>query len=144
MSVAHILSTKSRDVITAKSQDTVRSIAQTLATKRIGAVVILSATGKIEGIISERDVVRCIALDGAGALDLEVSSVMTAKVKTCSETDSESELMAMMTENRIRHLPVVHNGKLTGMISIGDLVKFRIEAIEREAADMKAYISNAG
>jgi CBS domain-containing protein len=144
MSVAHILSTKSRDVITAKSQDTVRSIAQTLATKRIGAVVILNDTGRIEGIISERDVVRCVAMDGIGALDLKVSSVMTAKVKTCAESDSESELMAMMTENRIRHLPVVHNGKLTGMISIGDLVKFRIEAIEREAADMKAYISNAG
>lgn len=144
MSVAHILGTKSRDVVSAKSQDTVRSIAQTLTTKRIGAVVILSDTGTIEGIISERDVVRCIAIDGAGALDFKVSMVMTTKVKTCAETDSESELMAMMTENRIRHLPVVHKGKLTGMISIGDLVKFRIEAIEREAADMKAYISNAG
>ncbi len=144
MSVAHILGTKSRDVVSAKSQDTVRSIAQTLTTKRIGAVVILSDTGTIEGIISERDVVRCIAIDGAGALDFKVAKVMTTKVKTCAETDSESELMAMMTENRIRHLPVVHKGKLTGMISIGDLVKFRIEAIEREAADMKAYISNAG
>jgi CBS domain-containing protein len=144
MSVAQILSTKSREVTTAKSQDTVRSVAQTLASKRIGAVVIVHDAGRIEGIISERDVVRCIALDGSEALNLKVSSVMTAKVKTCSEADSESELMAMMTENRIRHLPVVHNGKLTGMISIGDLVKFRIEAIEREAADMKAYIASAG
>lgn len=144
MSVAHILSTKSRDVITAKSNDTVRSIAQTLAAKRIGAVIILNDAGGIEGIISERDIVRCIATEGAGALDLKVSKVMTTKVKTCAETDSESEIMALMTENRIRHLPVVHKGKLSGMISIGDVVKFRMEAIEREAEEMKAYIGSAG
>ena len=88
--------------------------------------------------------VRCIAKDGAGGLELAVSQVMTSKVKTCSESDSEIELMALMTENRIRHLPVVNAGKLVGMISIGDVVKFRIEAIEREASDMKAYIASAG
>jgi CBS domain-containing protein len=144
MTVSHILSAKGRDVVTAKPEDTIRSVAQTLATRRIGAVIILSDAGRIEGIISERDVVRAIAKDGADALDHHVSKVMTSKVKTCSDTDSEAALMTMMTENRIRHLPVVSHGKLVGMISIGDVVKYRIEAIEHEAEDLKAYISSAG
>jgi signal-transduction protein with cAMP-binding, CBS, and nucleotidyltransferase domain len=144
MSVSNILSAKGRDVVTAKSDDTVQSVAQLLATRRIGAIVILNSAGKIDGIVSERDVVRVIAADGASALDHKVSKVMTSKVKTCSETDSEVELMAMMTANRIRHLPVVAHGKLTGMISIGDVVKHRIEAIEHEAQDLKAYIASAG
>ncbi len=144
MSVSHILRAKGSGTITAKSTDKVRSIAQTLAEKRIGAIVIVNAQGSIEGIVSERDVVRCIAKDGAGGLDLTVAQVMTSKVKTCSESDSEIELMALMTENRIRHLPVVKDKKLIGMISIGDVVKYRIEAIEREANDMKAYIASAG
>lgn len=143
MSVSHILKSKGRDVITALSKDSLGSIAQTLASKRIGAIVILSDSGKIEGIVSERDVVRCLAAEGAKALDIRVLKIMTKGVKTCSEDDSETELMALMTENRIRHLPVVDKGKLTGMISIGDVVKFRIEAIEREAADMKAYIAGS-
>jgi CBS domain-containing protein len=144
MSVSQILSAKGHDVVTAKSTDTVQSVAQLLATKRIGAVIILNSAGKIEGIVSERDIVRVIAADGASALDLKVNAVMTSKVKTCTETDSETELMALMTANRIRHLPVVSNGKLLGMISIGDVVKHRIEAIEHEAQDLKAYISSAG
>jgi CBS domain-containing protein len=144
MTVSHILSAKGRDVVTAKSEDTVRSVAQTLANRRIGAVIILNDTGRIEGIISERDVVRAIAAEGAAALDFKVSKVMTSKVKTCTEADSEAELMVMMTENRIRHLPVVSHGKLVGMISIGDVVKYRIQAIEHEAEDLKAYIATAG
>ncbi len=143
MSVSHILKSKGSDVITAKPQDHLRDIAQTLASKRIGAIVILSSSGKIEGIVSERDVVRCLAAEGAKALEVPVSKIMTKGVKTCNESDSEIELMALMTENRIRHLPVVDHGKLVGMISIGDVVKFRIEAIEREAADMKAYIAGS-
>ena len=144
MSVSHILKSKGRDVVTGHSGDTVHSVAQLLATRRIGAVVILNSSGAIEGIVSERDVVRVIATEGAGALGHKVSQIMTRKVKTCSETDSETELMALMTENRIRHLPVVANGMLTGMISIGDVVKFRIQAIENEAENMKAYIASAG
>ena len=143
MSVSHILKSKGRDVITANAQDKLKSIAQILSSKRIGAIVILGANGKIEGIVSERDVVRCLAAEGAKALEVPVSKVMTKGVKTCSDDDSETELMALMTENRIRHLPVVNQGKLGGMISIGDVVKFRIEVIEREAADMKAYIAGS-
>ena len=110
---------------------------------RIGAVVVSSGNGKIDGIVSERDVVRAVGEQGAAALSKPVSTIMTKNVKSCSDDDSEMELMALMTQHRIRHLPVVSGGKLSGMISIGDVVKFRIEAIERDAADMKAYISGA-
>jgi CBS domain-containing protein len=144
MSVSHILHTKGRNVVTAAPNDTVRSVAKSLAEKRIGAIIITNEANAIQGIVSERDIVRCIATDGLDALNLPVSKIMTKKVKTCADEDSEIELMALMTENRIRHLPVVNHGKLGGMISIGDVVKFRIEAIEREAAEMKAYISSAG
>jgi signal-transduction protein with cAMP-binding, CBS, and nucleotidyltransferase domain len=88
--------------------------------------------------------VRAVATHGAKALTLPVSEVMTAKVRTCSPSDSEAELMSLMTVNRIRHLPVLENGKLGGMISIGDVVKFRMEAIEHEAEEMKLYIAQAG
>ena len=143
MSVAHILKAKGRDVITAAAATTVKQVAQTLSEKKIGAIVILGAGGHIEGIVSERDVVRAVAGEGADALAKPVSAFMTRNVKSCSENDSESELMALMTQHRIRHLPVVAGGQLTGMISIGDVVKFRIEEIERDAADMKAYIAGA-
>lgn len=144
MTVSHILKAKGRDVITASPTSSVSDIARILSERRIGAVVITGATGRIEGIVSERDVVRQVGKEGAKALDLPVSAIMTRNVRTAREGDSEAELMALMTEHRIRHLPVVHDGKLAGMISIGDVVKNRIEAIEREAADMKAYIATAG
>ena len=143
MSVAHILKAKGRDVITAAPSATVKQTATTLAEKRIGAIVILGAGGAIEGIISERDIVRAVARDGVGALDQPVSSIMTREVKHCAESDSESDLMALMTQHRIRHLPVVSGGKLAGMVSIGDVVKSHIEAIERDAENMKAYIAGA-
>ena len=144
MSVSHILQTKGRNVVTARSDDTVRDVAKSLAEKRIGAIIVTDEKAVIKGIVSERDIVRCVATEGLAALDMPVSQIMTKKVKTCADDDSEIELMALMTENRIRHLPVVNNGKLGGMISIGDVVKFRIQSIEREASEMKAYISNAG
>lgn len=143
MSVAHILKAKGRDVITAGASATVKQAAATLAEKRIGAIVILGAGGAIEGIISERDIVRAVARDGASALDKPVATIMTREVKHCTETDSESDLMTLMTQHRIRHLPVVSGGKLAGMISIGDVVKFKIEQIERDAENMKAYIAGA-
>ncbi len=143
MSVSQILKQKGRDVITASPGDTVQAVAETLGKMRIGAVVVSSGGGKIDGIVSERDVVRAVGEQGGAALSKPVSSIMTKNVKSCSDNDSEMELMALMTQHRIRHLPVVTDGKLSGMISIGDVVKFRIEAIERDAADMKAYISGA-
>ena len=143
MSVSHILKLKGRDVITALPSATVKAVAEILSSKRIGAVVISSGGGKIEGIVGEREIVRAVASAGAAALDKPVSTVMTTNVRTCNEEDSEMGLMALMTQHRIRHLPVATNGKLSGMISIGDVVKFRIEEIERDAADMKAYIAGS-
>ena len=141
MSVSHILKQKGRDVITALPTDTVKQVAEILAAKRIGAIVVSGGNGVIDGIVSERDVVRAIGEHGAETLDKPASSIMTKNVRSCNDDDSEMELMAVMTQHRIRHLPVVTAGKLSGMISIGDVVKFRIEQIERDAADMKAYIS---
>lgn len=143
MSVSHILKHKGRDVITAKPSDTVKQVAEMLGSKRIGAVIVSTGDGKIDGIVSERDIVRAVGLEGAAALAKPISAVMTGDVRSCSDDDSETELMALMTKHRIRHLPVVTAGKLSGMISIGDVVKFRIEQIERDAEDMKAYISGA-
>jgi CBS domain-containing protein len=124
MSVAHILGIKGRNIVSAKPDDSVGKIVHLLAEKRIGAVVITS--------------------QGAAVLEKPASAIMTQKVLTCRDEDSEQELMALMTTHRIRHLPVVRDEKLVGMISIGDVVKHRIEAIEREAEDMKAYIASAG
>ena len=143
MAVSHILGVKGRNVFTVRPSDTVETVAKLLGDKRIGAVVVTDAASHIKGIVSERDVVRHIASEGAGVLKKLASDIMTANVHTCQDGDSEQELMALMTARRIRHLPVVKDGKLNGMISIGDVVKFRIEAIEREAEDMKAYIAGA-
>jgi CBS domain-containing protein len=144
MTVSRILSVKGRAVVTAASGDTVQDVSRKLSTHRIGAVVIVDQFDEIEGIVSERDIVRIIGIEGASALSKAVSTIMSRNVKTCRETDSEQALMGLMTDHRIRHLPVVTGNKLAGMISIGDVVKNRIETIEKEAADMKAYISSAG
>ena len=143
MAVSHILGVKGRNVFTVRPTDTVDAVAKLLGEKRIGAVVVTDDKGHIAGIVSERDVVKHVALEGAAILKKLASDIMTRNVHTCQDGDSEQELMALMTSRRIRHLPVVKAGKLDGMISIGDVVKFRIEAIEREAEDMKAYIAGA-
>jgi CBS domain-containing protein len=143
MPVSHMLKTKGRNVFTVRPTDTINDVAKILGEKKIGAVVVTDEQGTIAGIVSERDVVRHIASDGAAVLSKPASAIMTRNVHTCQEGDSEQDLMALMTSKRIRHVPVVKDGKLNGMISIGDVVKFRIEAIEREAEDMKAYIAGA-
>jgi CBS domain-containing protein len=144
MSVSHILGVKGRSVITATAMESVHDTAKKLSQHRIGAVVVVDDKGAIAGIASERDIVRALAEHGAKCMAMPVSGIMSKAVKTCKVGDSEIELMALMTTHRIRHLPVVESGKLAGMISIGDIVKFRIEAIEREAEDMKSYIASAG
>jgi CBS domain-containing protein len=143
MPVSHILGVKGRNVFTVRPTDTVETVAKILGEKRIGAVVVTDLAGHLAGIVSERDVVRHIAAEGASVLKKQAADIMTKNVHTCREGDSEQDLMLLMTEKRIRHLPVVNAGKLAGMISIGDVVKLRIESIEREAADMKAYIAGA-
>lgn len=144
MSVAHILKKKGNAVITVEPTQTLHEVACILAKHRIGAVIVVDAAGGIAGIMSERDVVRALANEGAAALERAAREFMTVKVRTCTPRDTEAGLMGLMTEHRIRHLPVVEDGKLAGMISIGDVVKLRIEMIEREAEEMKSYIASAG
>lgn len=144
MAVAHILRQKGTSVFTVEPGDSVQTIVDMLARHRIGAVVVVDPAGGIAGIVSERDVVRAMVGDVAAVVSMTAKDIMTAKVRTCSPTDSEAELMQIMTESRIRHLPVVANGRVTGMISIGDVVKLRIESMEAEADQMKTYIASAG
>ena len=144
MAVAHILRQKGTSVVTVEPGDSVQTIVDMLAKHRIGAVVVVDAHGGIAGIVSERDVVRAMVGDAASVVTKTAKDIMTVKVRTCSPADSEAELMQMMTEGRIRHLPVVANGRVAGMISIGDVVKLRIESMEAEADQMKTYIASAG
>jgi CBS domain-containing protein len=144
MAVAHILRQKGTSVVTVEPGDSVQTIVDMLARHRIGAVVVVDAHGGIAGIVSERDVVRAMAGNAAAVVSRTAKDIMTAKVRTCTPQDSEAELMQLMTEHRIRHLPVVANGRVAGMISIGDVVKLRIESMEAEANQMKTYIASAG
>ena len=113
-----------------------------LAEKKIGAVLVMNQS-RLEGILSERDIVRVLGERGAGALDAPVSEVMTRKVVTCKEADTVAALMEMMTTGKFRHLPVVDNGKVVGLISIGDMVKLRVQEYEAEQAALRDYIKTA-
>ncbi|MBN9671061.1 CBS domain-containing protein [Roseibium aggregatum] len=143
MTVAAILSGKGHETITADRDAPLGEICKTLAKHKIGAVVVCGADRAIEGIVSERDIVRAIGTDGSVALNLPVSNVMTKEVVTCVEENSVNEVMARMTQGRFRHMPVVKDGKLTGVISIGDVVKFKIAQVELEAEQMRSYITMA-
>lgn len=141
MTVASILEIKGNNVITAKPDTTVENVAGILAEKKIGAVVIVDTTDQVCGIASERDVVRQIADKGASALKNPISVCMTHTVVSCDPTDSINQVMENMTKGRFRHVPIIKDGALEGIISIGDVVKARIEEIERDAEDMKRYIA---
>ncbi len=143
MTVAAILAEKGHEVVTVGPTATVAETVELLADHRIGAAVVTDRTGRILGIISERDIVAALAESGGDALAREVRSVMTEKVVTCSERDTLNVVMTRMTRGRFRHLPVVENGRMVGVISIGDVVKRRIEDVEREAEEMRIYIATA-
>ncbi len=142
MSVAAILKEKGADVATVTGDVTLFDIAQLLSDKQIGAVVIVDAQGRLEGIVSERDLVKSIVAYGPEALNEPAKNHMTRKVVTCSRSDTVAELMASMTVGRFRHLPVVEGGKLVGIVSIGDIVKRRIAEAEMEADAMRDYIAS--
>ena len=144
MAVAQILRQKGSTVYSVEPDDTLQKIVDVLAQHRIGAVLVMHGDGKLAGIVSERDVVRAMAGNAAGIATKKAADIMTAKVRTCAPNDTESGLMAVMTEHRTRHLPVEANGKIVGMISIGDVVKFRMEMMELEAEQMKNYIASSG
>ncbi|MDQ0558369.1 CBS domain-containing protein [Rhizobium mesoamericanum] len=140
-SVKAILDAKGRDVVTAGPNTTVSEAAVILSKKKIGAIVIVGMDNKISGIFTERDVVHAIAKAGAACLDQPVASLMTAKVYRCHEDSTVYDLMGLMTSRRFRHVPVETNGRLAGIISIGDVVKSRIAEVELEAEQIKAYIA---
>ncbi|QRM55412.1 CBS domain-containing protein [Sinorhizobium sp. BG8] len=142
MYVKSILDEKGRNVITAGPQLTVRQAAVYLHENHIGAIVIVDRNDRIAGILAERDIVCAIARSGAECLDKPISSIMWGNVHRCTESSTVEELMGMMSNLRARHIPVEKDGRLVGIISIGDVVKSHIRAIEREAADIKAYISS--
>lgn len=141
MTVRDILDRKGGDVHTLSAEETLLNAVQALADHKVGALVVSNADKAILGILSERDIVRAISRVGPACLEDRVDSVMTRAVRTCVETTTISELMSEMTDGRFRHMPVERDGKLIGIVSIGDVVKKRIADIEREAEDIKAYIA---
>jgi CBS domain-containing protein len=143
MQVKHILREKGRDVVTIAGDATLSEAACLLARKRIGAVVVRGTDGSPAGILSERDVVRAVAEASVSALAQSVSAHMTRAIETCSESDSVEDLMELMTRRRFRHVPVVENDRLAGIVSIGDIVKTRIEETEREASALRQYIATS-
>lgn len=143
MTVKSILDAKGYDVFTLNPDATLAQAAGLLAEKRIGAVVVTDDGGRILGILSERDIVRAIGESGAAALETRVASTMTGKVQTCRESHTVIHVMEVMTRERFRHLPVEKDGRLAGIVSIGDVVKRRIEEALREADQIREYIATA-
>ncbi len=141
MTVASILKQKPDRLISVKETDSLGGVANVLTRENIGAVPVLDTRGDMIGIVSERDIVRQIAREGGGVLDQPVSSMMTKTVVCCAPEDSVESTMALMTQRRFRHLPVRSNGRIIGMISIGDVVKRRVEDAEREAESLRDYIA---
>jgi CBS domain-containing protein len=141
MNVARILKDKGREVAIVLLGTPLIEVVDLLAKKRIGATVVCDEIGHVKGIISERDVVRVLSAQGPKALNDAVEAHMTKDVKTCVESDSVEFLMEAMTSQRFRHMPVVSDGRLIGIVSIGDVVKQRIAIAELEAASMRQYIA---
>jgi CBS domain-containing protein len=143
MSVKAILSNKGRDVATVDPNADLISAARQMSEEHIGALVVLGVDGRIAGIVSERDLVHALAQRGPSALSEPVSKVMTRKVATCSENETIPAIMERMTAGKFRHVPVIEQDRLVGIISIGDVVKHRIEEIEHETEALKDYILTA-
>jgi len=143
LTVARILDDKGRDVITTQPHRTLKEVVDLLADRGVGAVVVSDASLSVLGILSERDVVRVIAKQGASALQDPVSRYMTPKVITVKSDDTIEHVMQTMTAGRFRHVPVVDGGRLTGIVSIGDVVKRHVNALDSERQAMREYIATA-
>ncbi len=141
MSVANILREKGRNVITIQGSSSLLDVARMLSVNKIGVIVVSDDGTSVDGIVSERDIVKAIANSGAEVLLRSVSKFMTQNVITCQDSDTIENLMEKMTKGRFRHLPVVNDGKLDGVISIGDVVKMRIAGAQSVADAMRDYIA---
>jgi CBS domain-containing protein len=143
MHVAVILKRKGTDVVTTTPERTIADTVGLLDQHKIGAVIVLDTGGTVAGVLSERDIVHGIARHGGGALSMSVSELMTRDVVVCAPEDTVQDIMALMTLRRIRHVPVMSDGRLSGIISIGDVVKHRLGEIELEAESLRAYVQGA-
>ena len=143
MIVKSIIEIKGGDVVTIEPNVSLDVAAKRLAERRIGAVVVLGADDRIVGILSERDIVRAISERGAAALQDQISQVMTRKVVTCTLDETIDSIRERMTAGKFRHVPVLEQGRLAGIISIGDVVKHRIVEMEQESDALKQYIQSA-
>jgi CBS domain-containing protein len=143
MTVEHILAAKGRNVVTIEPERTLGEAARLLDEKRIGAVVVSDADHAVLGIFSERDIVKAVARGGPTALDESVSRYMTTKVITCTGRSAISELMELMTAQKFRHVPIIEDGRLNGIVSIGDIVKHRLAEIQAEHRALREYIATA-
>jgi CBS domain-containing protein len=141
MTISAILKTKGADIVAARPDDTTDAVAKLLSAHNIGAVLVRAADGHVLGILSERDIVRAVARHGDAALHMTASALMTRGVVTCTAEDSVAKAMEVMTQRRIRHLPVMDHGELVGMISIGDVVKRRIHDAVEEAESLRAFVA---
>ena len=141
MTIAAILQNKGSEVLTVEASTTVREAVALLAERKIGALPVVSG-GAVAGIMSERDIIYCLKSDGAAVLDWPVDRIMTAPAITVETDQQIMSALSLMTRRRIRHLPVVEAGRIVGIVSIGDLVKYRMDKIEQEAAAMLDYIQN--
>jgi CBS domain-containing protein len=145
MVIASILRRKGAEVVSVGAQDEVGAIARILAEARIGAVLVRDGGGDVLGIVSERDIVRCIAAHGAEAVTLPAAMLMTRALHTVTPATKVTEALALMTDRRVRHLPVMAaDGTLAGMVSIGDLVKARIDEALHEAEELRHYVETSG
>jgi CBS domain-containing protein len=143
MTVKAILSNKGRDVFTIGPTATLASAIGMLHERHVGALVVLGADERVIGILSERDIVRALARQGAAALAETLSQVMTRKVETCGEAETIASIMERMTAGKFRHVPVVDQDRLVGIVSIGDVVKHRLMEMERESVALHDYIQSA-
>ena len=145
MIIGSILKGKGTEVVSVRPEDTVLSVARTLGEHRIGAALVRDAAGAMLGIISERDIVRGMAAHGPGTTGLQAEQLMTRDLVTVTPQTLVIHALGLITQKRVRHLPVLDgDGKLVGLVSIGDLVKARIEEAEQEAEELKAYVTAAG
>ncbi|WP_434623517.1 CBS domain-containing protein [Azospirillum sp. B2RO_4] len=144
MHVAAVLKRKGNRIVSAAPGDSVAAVTRLLTEHRIGAVLVTDDDGQPVGILSERDVVRAVARDGAGALDRPAADLMTRELITGTPTDTVADMMAVMTQRRIRHVPIIEAGRVVGVISIGDVVKARIDDAELEVESLRGYVAGMG
>ncbi len=143
MTVKTILAAKGSAVVTIEPNTNVAAAAKLLAERRIGALVVTGPDCRIIAILSERDILRVVAARGADAFEVPLTEIMTRKVVTCSPSDTISSIMESMTDGKFRHVPVVDQGKLIGIVSIGDVVKHRLAEMEHEHSALRDYIQTA-